>query len=342
MKKISIYSLLILFVGTAFSENPDQPDTVTKEATAAFNWLKLETGIRAVGMAGAQVAAGIGVEAVPYNPASISQIKRTDAYFSKTSLYNVGISHHILGFGRKMTPSDFISGHLLYLDSGLMEETTLEDSDGTGGEFRVYDFAFSVTYARRMTDRLNLGMTLKYCRETYTNFSLGAQTVALDIGSIFDTGLWGIILGMSVTNFGSEIQYHGESLEISNDPITDEPIQAVTKSWPLPLTFRMGIKTDVISKDSYYIKNPIHRLTLALDAVDPVDNLLMGNLGFEYSWNEMAFVRTGYHLNHDTAGLALGSGLKINLSSLVLNLDYAFVNYGDLNFTHQFGMNFKF
>lgn len=342
MKKISIYSLLILFVGTAFSENPDQPDTVTKEATAAFNWLKLETGIRAVGMAGAQVAAGIGIDAVPYNPASISQIKRTDAYFSKTSLYNVGISHHVLGFGRKMTPSDFVSGHLLYLDSGLMEETTLEDSDGTGGEFRVYDFAFSVTYARRMTDRLNLGLTLKYCRETYTNFSLGAQTVALDIGSIFDTGLWGIILGMSVTNFGSEIQYHGESLEISNDPITDEPIQAVTKSWPLPLTFRMGIKTDVISKDSYYIKNPIHRLTLALDAVDPVDNLLMGNLGFEYSWNEMAFVRTGYHLNHDTAGLALGSGLKINLSSLVLNLDYAFVNYGDLNFTHQFGMNFKF
>ena len=95
-------------------------------------------------------------------------------------------------------------------------------------------------------------------------------------------------------------------------------------------------------QDSYYIKNPIHRLTFALDGVDPVDNLLMGNLGFEYSWNEMAFVRSGYHFNHDTAGLALGSGLRINLNSVTLNLDYAFVNYSDLNFTHQFGMNFKF
>ena len=56
--------------------NPDQPDTVTKEATAGFNFLKLETGIRAIGMAGAQVAAGLGVEAVPYNPASIALIKR--------------------------------------------------------------------------------------------------------------------------------------------------------------------------------------------------------------------------------------------------------------------------
>lgn len=342
MKFFNKFSLLILTTSIVLGGNPDQPDTVTKEATAAFNWLKLETGIRAVGMAGAQVAAGVGVEAVPYNPASIAMIKRSDAYISKTSLYNVGISHHILGFGSKITPSDYISGHLLYLDSGLMEETTTEESNGTGGFYRVYDFAFSVSYARRMTDRLNLGMTIKYCRETYTNFSVGAQTVAVDIGSIFDTGLWGIVLGMSVTNFGSEIQYHGESLEISKDPITDEPIQSVTKSWPIPLTFRMGIKTDVVGKDSYYVKNPIHRLTFALDGVDPVDNLLMGNLGLEYSWSELAFVRTGYHLNHDTAGLAFGAGLKLKLSPIILNLDYAFVDYGELSFTHQFGMNFKF
>ena len=342
MKNLKISSLFLIAVGFVFSTNPDQPDIVTKEATAAFNFLKLETGIRAVGMAGAQVAAGVGVESVPYNPASIAKIKRSDAYISKTSLYNVGISHHVLGFGRKMTPSDFVSGHLFYLDSGLMEETTTIESDGTGGEFRVYDFALSLTYARRMTDRLNLGLTVKMIRETYTNFSMGAQATALDIGSVFDTGLWGMILGMSVTNFGSEVKYTGESLEFDKDPITDEPIQSVTKAWPLPLTFRMGIKTDLIGKDSYYIKDPIHELTLAIDAVDPVDNLLMGNIGVEYSWNKLAYIRSGIHLNHDTAKLAMGAGLKWNITPLVLNLDYAFVDYGDLNFTHQFGVNFKF
>ncbi|MFP6683613.1 MAG: PorV/PorQ family protein, partial [Polyangiaceae bacterium] len=308
----------------------------------SLNFLKLETGIRAIGMAGAQVAAGLGVEAVPYNPASIALIKRSDAYVSKTSLYSVGINHHIIGFGRKMTPSDYVSVHLMFLDSGEMEETTTEDSDGTGGFFRLYDFAFSITYARRMTDRLNLGVTMKYCRESYVNIAMGASSLALDIGSVFDTGLWGIILGMSVSNFGPELQYYGDALEISKDLVTDEPEQSVTKSWPLPLTFRMGIKTDIIGKDSYYIKDPIHQLVFALDGVDPVDNLLMGNIGLEYSWNQLAFVRTGYHINHDTAGLAFGSGLKLNLSGVNLNLDYAFVNYGDLNFTHQFGMNFKF
>ncbi len=339
MKNLKKASLLIITSCIIFG---NQPDIVTKEATAAFNFLKLETGIRAVGMAGAQVAAGIGVESVPYNPASIARIKQSDVYMSKTSLYSVGISHHVLGFGRKMTASDFVSGHLFYLDSGLMEETSTVESDGTGGQFRVYDFALSLTYARRMTDRLNLGLTVKMIRETYTNFSMGAEAVAIDIGSVFDTGLWGLILGMSVSNFGSEVNYSGESLEIDKDPITDEPIQSVTKSWPLPLIFRMGIKTDLIGKDSYYIKNQIHKLTLALDAVDPIDNLLMGNVGMEYSWNNIAFVRSGMHLNHDTARLALGGGLKWNIRMLVLNLDYALVDYGELNYTHQFGMNFKF
>ena len=339
LKKISIYIISSVLL---FGSNPEQPDIVTKEATAAFNFLKLQTGIRAVGMAGAQVAAGIGVESVGYNPASIAKIKRSDAYLSKTALYNVGVSHHVLGFGRKITPSDFVSGHLFYLDSGLMEETSAIESDGTGGMFRVYDFALSLTYARKMTDRLNLGITVKMIRETYTNFSMGAQATALDIGSVFDTGLWGVILGMSVTNFGSDVRYSGESLEIDKDPITEEPIQSVTKSWPLPLTFRMGIKTDIMGKDSYYIKNQIHRLTIAMDAVDPIDNLLMGNLGLEYSWSDMAFLRSGLHINHDTASLAIGAGLKWNISTIAFNFDYAFVDYGDLNYTHQFGINFKF
>ena len=340
MKKVLKISYILLI--SIILANPEQPDLVTKEATAAFNFLKLETGIRAIGMAGAQVAAGKGVESVPYNPASIALIKMSDVYLSKASLYSVGISHHIIGFGRKASQSDFVSGHLFFLDSGEMEETTTEDSDGTGGFFRLYDFALSITYARKMTDRLNLGVTLKYCRESYVNIAIGAQTLAMDIGSVFDTGLWGIILGMSVTNFGPELQYHGDALKIGEDENTEESEQSVTNSWPLPLTFRLGIKTDIIGEDSYYIKDQKHQLIFALDGVDAVDNLLMGNIGLEYSWKQMAFIRTGYHINHDTAGLALGAGLKLKLSSAILNMDYAMVNYGDLNYTHQFGMNFNF
>ena len=119
--------LILLFIGFCFSE-VEQPDIVTKEATAAFNWLKIETGIRAVGMGGAQVAAAEGVAGIPFNPASIGLVKSSDAYVSKSN-YLAGISHNVLAYGRKITPGDYISFHLFCFESksgtALVESTNL-------------------------------------------------------------------------------------------------------------------------------------------------------------------------------------------------------------------------
>ena len=60
MKRILLF---ILFIGLCYNQYRDIPDVVTKVATTAGNWLKLETGARGVGMAGAMVAAGTGVSA---------------------------------------------------------------------------------------------------------------------------------------------------------------------------------------------------------------------------------------------------------------------------------------
>ena len=57
------------------------PDIVTKVGTSVGNWLKLETDARAVGMGGAQVAAGEGVSAISYNPASIAFMNGTQLYY---------------------------------------------------------------------------------------------------------------------------------------------------------------------------------------------------------------------------------------------------------------------
>ena len=65
---------------------------------------------------------------------------------------------------------------------------------------------------------------------------------------------------------------------------------------------------------------------------------MYGTAGLEYSWNNMAFVRAGTHLGHDTAGISVGFGLNYNR----INLDYAYVDYGVLNSTHQFGIGLGF
>ena len=53
----------------------------------------------------------------------------------------------------------------------------------------------------------------------------------------------------------------------------------------------------------------------------------------------MAYVRAGTRLGHDdTAGLSLGLGIKFK----GITVDYAYVDYGDLSTTSQFGIGLEF
>ena len=88
-------------------ENPDPPEAVTKVATSAANWLKIESGVRGISMGGSQVASGRGMTGVHYNPASVAFIESSEAYFSSVN-YLAGIQHGVLSYGRKMGPSDFV------------------------------------------------------------------------------------------------------------------------------------------------------------------------------------------------------------------------------------------
>jgi len=322
--------LLILLLGLSFSDYRDIPDVVTKVATTAGNWLKLETGARGVGMAGAMVAAGTGVSAITYNPASIGFIKGSELYYSKTN-YLAGISHSSMAYGTQVTPTDFIAFHLFSFNSGKMDVTNAYFPDGTGEEFDVTGLSFRGTYAKILTDRLKFGVSIKYIRETI--YTTAMQTFAIDLGSNFDTGIYGIILGMSVTNFGPDVQFSGEGLEqqVADTLSVDGILSKITDEFPIPMSFRLGIKKDVFN-------NSIHKLTVAMDGVNPVDYVVTGNIGLEYSWLETAYVRGGTHLNHDTASFTMGAGIKIGN----IFVDYAYANYGILENTNQFGLRFGF
>ena len=215
MKRLSTYIIFFGLLNTVcFSTGSAVPDVVTKVATCATNWLKLETGTRAIGMGGAYTAVGNGISGVPYNPASIAFIDNQEAFLSQTQ-YVADITYSVLGFGRNMSGTDFIGLHIFALDSGPMDLTTEDEPDGTGEQFKVTGICIRGTYARRLTDRLRIGVTGKYIREDI--YTANMQTVALDIGSNFNTGIYGFILGMSVTNLGPEAKYGGEGLEIEQE-----------------------------------------------------------------------------------------------------------------------------
>jgi hypothetical protein len=330
MKRLFILLTVVNYFTFAQTELPAE---VTKVATAAANWLKLETGARSIGMGGAQVAAGRGISAIPYNPASLGFITGSESYYSK-SYYLADISHNVISYGTQVTATDFIGLHVFYLDSGPISVNTEEEPDGTGELYHVLDISIRGTYSKRLTDRLRVGGTLKYIREQiYTTYM---QTFAFDFGSNFNTGIYGFVLGMSVSNFGPEVKFQGEGLDI------DDNTASQTDFHPLPLTFRLGVQNDLIGKDSEFFKNETHRLTLAADGVNPIDYTVYGSTGVEYSWRETAFARFGKHVGHDTAGMSFGAGVTLKKGVNAISVDYAYVNYGVLEETHQFGLSFKF
>ena len=65
-----------------------------------------------------------------------------------------------------------------------------------------------------MTDRLNLGATFKVLNESVTSGDLSMTGVGFDIGSNFDTGIYGMVLGMCISNFGPEARYMGDGLDV--------------------------------------------------------------------------------------------------------------------------------
>jgi len=328
-----LFSLIIIFGISICQPPPDPPDAVTKVATSAANWLKIESGARGIGMGGSQVASGRGLSGAYYNPASIAFIKGSEAYFSK-SAYLAGITHNTLAYGTRLTPTDYFGLHLFYLDSGDMEVTTVPSPNGTGEYFNVLDISLRLIYGKQLTDRLRIGGSIKYIREQiYTTYM---QSFVFDLGSNFNTGINGIILGMSVSNFGPDVKFSGKGLDVVVPESTDisGKLSKITKAFSVPLVFRLGIQKDVFGGD----EESESRLTVSVDAINPIDYTVYGGLGVEYSWNDMVFIRGGTHLFHDTAGLSLGGGLKWK----IIVVDYAYVNYGILEETHQFGISLEF
>ena len=327
------FILFVLMFSFVLSQEIDPPDAVTKVGTSAANWLKIESGVRGISMGGSQVASGSGISGVFYNPASIAFGESSEVYYSK-SYYLAGISHNTLGYVTKLTFSDYLGLYLFYLDSGEMDVTTVISPDGTGEKFSVLDLSVRFLYGKQLTDRLRIGVALKYFREEI--YTAHMQSLVVDVGSNFDTGIYGFDLGMSVSNFGPEVQYEGDALDVTvdDDIAVSGKLSKITSKFSVPLTFRIGLSNDVIGGD----EGSVHRLTLSADGINPIDYTVYGGLGVEYSWRDIAFIRGGTKLFHDTAGMSLGGGLKWS----IFEIDYAYVNYGILEETHQYGISLEF
>lgn len=342
MNRILSILLIILLVGVSQAWAQD----LSRVGTAAAQFLKLGVGARAGALGEAAVTIPGEVFGLYWNPASIASVDRTSLAISRNELY-VEMAYNFVGVVHPIGTSSAIGVSAIYLDTGDMEITTLAEPEGTGSQFSWEALSLGLSYSRFVTDRLSLGGTVKYIREGA--YHLKAHTIAIDLGSLLDTGVLGMKLGMCLSNFGGQMQLDGPSLRVTHDPFPTNPgnldsdAYLRTDSYPLPLIFRLGLSTQLIGTKGQIVNSDKSSMTIAIDAYDPNDALLRSNVGIEYQWNNILSLRAGYrglsveedeYKSYNTASYTFGGGINYEFNFARVTFDYAYTDFKILGSGH--------
>ncbi|HZW38752.1 MAG TPA: PorV/PorQ family protein [Ignavibacteriaceae bacterium] len=340
MKKILIIILFasvnLMFAQTFISD-------VSKKGTTAATFLNIGQGARAVAMGSAFVGAANDLSSIYWNPAGLAKLEGVGVMFEHTNWiadvkYNfVAASYNIGDFGT--LGFSFTSSSI-----GEMNVTTIEEPNGTGETFTATDAAFSIAYAKDLTDNFSIGFNPKIVYQSL--WKMNGMAFAIDLGVKYVTPFDGMILAMAISNFGTKMQITGNSNLVLHDldPFNSGnngkiPAYLETEQWALPLNFRVGVAYQPIRDD-------MHTVTIALDAAHPNDNYESINAGAEYTFNDFISIRGGYKalfLKDSEETFALGFGLKqLLIGNVAVKLDYAYQNFGRLSDIQKFTIGMTF
>lgn len=332
-KKFLLSAVLMFFAAGAFAQSSlsttaEDFNNVGGSGTA---FQKVWAGARSAGMAGGFSALANDVYSIYWNPAGIARTQGISTGAAYTSWFG-NINYNFIGAVVPLSEKFRAGISLAVMDYGNLRATTLE-LDANRGNFNANDLAFGVTIAGAMTDRFSFGATVKYLRNAILDMS--ADGVGFDAGSLYQTDFYKMKISLALTNLGPDRSFSGNSLSIlaTQDQLntTNEQLDAklATSSFPLPLSFKIGLATDVFQGEM-----DDQQLNVAFDFTENTDGPQRFNLGAEYVYNSIVALRAGYAFNHDQLGLGIGAGYKYKSDDFLGNIDYAYntsKNFGGIH-----------
>ncbi len=305
---------------------------------AGGQFLKIGVGARAMGMGGAYGSAGGDVTSLAWNPAGIGLIGALQVSAQHT-VWVADINHNFIGVVLPLTDHVNIGLHTVYLTSGEIEITTIDEPEGTGRFYDAADIAVGLTSSVRLTEQLTFAATVKYIEERLADVK--SNTVALDAGAWYDTGLRSLHLGFTVSHLGFESGFAGRSLEVRYEPPNQAqpPVRSELQTLDnaLPYTFRASGSFDVFTMFDEPMED--HGLVAALDFIQHSDVPERLAIGAEYTWQNTFSIRSGYLFNADELGWSGGAGVRVETGDVFFNVDYAASSLGRFGFGHRIGVS---
>jgi len=375
MKRIAKYLLASITLFSLVSSSLAQNSPINV-VTTAVPFLRISPDARAGGMGDLGVATTPDVNSQFYNVAKYafasnpSGIGMTYTPWLKDLGLNDVYLASLAGY-YKLDEVQAISGSLRYFSLGNIQFT-----DNLGNDlnaFRPREVAVDAGYSRKLSERLSLGIALRYINSnlaggqaisgvSYKPGNAVSGDVGLYYNSLGDDGS-GLSLGLALTNLGSKISYTSDATQKDYIPanFTLGAVYTSVSNEVNKLSFgvdihKLMVPTPPLLGDSAGLVNYRSKGVVGSwfssfgDATGGFAEELKEfyfSLGGEYTYDEQFSLRAGYFYENQTKGnrqyFSLGAGFKY--SSLAFNLSYLIpsgsgVNRNPLSNTIRFGLVF--
>ena len=309
-------AMLTLAAATAWAGSPE------RVGTGGAPELRLPVGARSVALAGSDLGTISGAEALFYNPAGIVESKaHTEVMFSHTE-YIADMKLNYIAVTQAVG-NGCIGVSAKVLSIGEMTFTTETAPDGTGETFSPTYSTLGLSYARRMTDRVDFGLSVLYDAEHVLQER--ADGVSFGFGFIYDTNFHGARLGMAMTNVGPNMQYGGSDLDHLqqlpgyNPFVAPRDLALSTSTFELPTSFQFGLSLPLVrgGQNAFTLHGAYINNSFAVDE---------GRVGAEYGYRQVFALRGGYKItsnSDDLFSFTYGMGVRVPLGGAGLWVDYA-------------------
>jgi len=318
MKKIFIIILIIFsFLKSQLS------------AASAMNFLNLAPNARVSSLGESFIALSDDVSSVLNNPAGLVNLNETEIAFNALLLVE-SINYFNLQSGKKFSFGS-LGLNFSFLSYGEIEKYFQGEKIGS---ITPSDYLIQLAYAREIKNKFSAGLSFKFANENLTE-DYKSSAFAFDIGFLYR----GFLKNLIKRNWSEFLNF---ALGIYNLGIGPK---FSSKSESLPLNFKFGFAY------KYRLQYPLaylRDLNFLLDFYIPTE----GNFGLRYGtelwWYDIGkspvdiALRFGLKFPSDLGILSMfttGIGFRVYNN---LELDYAFLNYGDLGITHRIGAIYKF
>lgn len=275
--------------------------------TTGLAYLKYNFLPRPTSLGEAFTAYSEGLSSLHFNPSGLAGSAKNEIVFMHNSWFqDIALDYLAAGFN--------IKNHHLAVGFTFHQIPNLEKRTGPSSSpiatFDAHDLALDFSYARKVREQINLGISLKYLYEKIDINS--ASGVGIDLGGIYFLKNWQF--GIAVLNLGPNLKFK-------------------TEDFSLPTQFRLGVVHHLPQKIAQ------GNLGVSLDVVKTKGDKWKLNSGGEYGWEDKFFLRAGYKTEYEETNFSFGTGVKYKIYAI----DYAFVPFqSDLGGSHRVSLSVKF